>query len=64
MDGALTGICLNPQLQAGCDTRSVFKQCKAGVNSDFFPLLDLLPNQCLSAIAGGKQNKHAFPKGK
>ena len=27
----------NPPSQAGCDTRSIFKQSKTGLNSEFFP---------------------------
>ena len=34
----------NPPLQVGCDTRSIFRQSKAGLNTVFF-FLDWLPNK-------------------
>ena len=35
----------NPSTWAGCDTMSIFKQSLTGLNSEFFILLDCLPNQ-------------------
>ena len=35
----------NPSARAGYDTRSIFKRCLTGLNSEFFLLLDLLPHQ-------------------
>ena len=42
----LISVCIypTPLLQAGCDTRSVIKQSKAILNSEFF-LLDLSSNE-------------------
>ena len=35
----------NPSTRAGCDTRSIIKRSFPWLNSEFFLLLDLLPNQ-------------------
>ena len=49
-------ICPTSPLQAGCDTRSIHKQNKAGLNSIFL-LFDWLPNEhCLHQVCW----KHGF----
>ena len=51
----------SPQ-QTGCDKRSVFKQSKAGLNSEFSFLLNWLPEPSLSylTLAGERTDGFMF----